>query len=290
MVSRYSSWTAAIVLLAATACSRQAEVRQYELVGQILAVRPERSEVVIKHENIKDFMPAMTMPFKVRDTALLGGKRPGDLVSATLVVENHDGQLDPYLSAINVSGNVPLTEAPAAPPPDMLEKGERVADAKLVDQNGAPRPISSFRGHPVALTFIYTRCPLPEFCPLMDRHFGTLQKEIQSSRELADVRLVTITFDPEFDTPAVLKSHASRRRADPDIWTFLTGEPAEVSAFAKQFGIYIEKNPENAGDITHNLRTAVIDRDGRIVAVHTGNSWTPADLLADLKAAAAPTN
>ena len=101
----------------------------------------------------------------------------------------------------------------------------------------------------------------------MDRHFAAFRRRIASTPALADVRLVTVTLDPDFDTPAVLKAHARRREADPAIWTFLTGEPAEVNKFASQFGIYVEHNPQNAIDITHNLRTAVIDPDGRLVTV-----------------------
>jgi len=273
-----------LLSLLAAACGRAPDARQYELVGQILAVRPDTSELVIKHEDIKGFMPGMTMPFKVRDAALLNGRQPGELVTATLVVE----EVNAYLSTVTVTGSAPLADAAPAPAPAILQDGAAVADAELVDQNGDPRPLSSFRGHRVALTFIYTRCPLPEFCPLMDRHFAALQQQIKSDPALADVRLVTVTFDPEFDTPAVLKAHATRRRADPAIWSFLTGTPAAVAAFAEQFGIYTEKSPESPVDITHNLRTAVIDADGRLVKVHTGNSWTPAELVADLTATAPP--
>jgi protein SCO1 len=277
---RFSLKPLVALALVAVACGRPPDARQYELTGQILAVRPERSEVVIRHEDIKGFMPGMTMPFKVQDGALLSGAQPGDLVTATLVVE----EVGAYLSALKKTGHQPLAEAPPAPASDVLQEGAPVSDAALVDQTGAARPMSSFRGHRVALTFIYTRCPLPEFCPLMDRHFVAVQKEIKSTPSLADVRLVTVTFDPEYDTPEVLKTHAGRQRADPAIWSFLTGEPSEVAAFAKQFGIYTERAPERAIDITHNLRTAVIAPDGRLVTVYTGNSWTPAELVADLKA------
>jgi protein SCO1/2 len=226
----------------------------------------------------------------VRDPALLTGKQPGDLITATLVVEEKDGQLDPYLSTLTTTGHAPVDAAPPPPTSDIVQPGDPVEDAPLVDQDGNARPLSAFRGHRVALTFIYTRCPLPEFCPLMDRHFTAIQKEIKSTPALADVRLVTVTFDPEFDTPAVLKTHARRRQADPAVWSFLTGEPSVVSSFAEQFAIYTEENPQSPTEITHNLRTAVIDSSGRLVAVHSGNSWTPAELVADIKAAAAPAN
>jgi protein SCO1/2 len=122
----------------------------------------------------------------------------------------------------------------------------------------------------------------------MDRHFATLQKTIAATPSLADVRLVTVTLDPAFDTPRILKAHATRVGADTSRWTFLTGDPKEVNQFGAQLGMYVEHNPTGSSDITHNLRTAVIDADGRMVKIHTGNDWTPADLVADLTATPAP--
>ena len=115
-------------------------------------------------------MPAMTMPYKVQDPALLQGKQPGDLVTATLVVE----EVNAYLSTLTTTGRAPLDTPPAGPAitdSDLLKEGDAVPDHALVDQAGTPRTIGSLRGHRVALTFIYTRCPLPDFCPLMDRQF-----------------------------------------------------------------------------------------------------------------------
>jgi protein SCO1/2 len=275
-------------MLAFAACGRPSDPpgREYELQGQILAVRPERSEVVIKHGDIKNFMPGMTMPFKVKDKSLLEGKQPGDLVTATLVV----AEVEAHLRTLVKTGHAAVDTPAPAPAPTIRQPGDLITDAKLVDQDARPTSLSSFRGHRVALTFIYTRCPVPDFCPLMDRNFAAVQKTVTSTPALADVRLVTVTLDPAFDTPAVLKPYSKRRGADPKVWSFLTGEPAEVNAFGSQLGVYVEHNPQSAIDITHNLRTAVIDPDGRLVKMHTGNSWTPADLIADLSAAPAPTN
>ena len=280
-------WVPLTAVLVLAGCGRaEAPSREYELNGQILAVRPERSEVIIKHGDIKGLMPGMTMPFTVKDGALLQGKEPGDLVTATLVV----GEIQAHLSTLVKTGHAALETPAPPPPPDIRQPGDQLSDAALVDQNGVPKPLSDYRGHRVALTFIYTRCPLPEFCPLMDRHFAAVQKTLASTPALADVRLVTVTIDPAFDTPAVLKAYAARRGADPKIWSFLTGQPADVNQFGSQLGVYVEHNPQSAIDITHNLRTAVIDPNGRLVKVHTGNSWTPTELIADLSAVPAPTH
>jgi len=278
---------AILASLLVTSCGGSEPVREYELHGQILAVRPDRSEVVIRHEDIPGFMQAMTMPFSVEDAGLLEGRTPGDLVTATLVV----GETSAHLSSLTTTGHEPLEQSDAPPPPapDILETGEQVDDAALVNQAGEAAPFSSFRGHRVALTFIYTRCPLPDFCPLMDRNFASIQRTLAGRADLGDVRLLTVTFDPEYDTPPVLSAWAQRRGADPAVWSFLTGEPDAVYAFGEQFGLYVEPSPEGF-DITHNLRTAVVDAEGRLVSMHSGNDWTPDDIVADLIATPAPGN
>ena len=274
-----------LLVAIAAGCGRQAETRQYELQGQILGIDAARNELLIKHGDIKGFMPGMTMPFKVADAAMLSGKAPGDLVTATLVV----GEVESHLSAVTRTGRAPIDTPPVvSDAPKVLERGETVPDALLVDQDGVPRPFSKLRGHRVALTFIYTRCPLPDFCPLMDRHFASVQNTLKATPALADVRLVTMTLDPEFDTPAVLKPYARKANADPAIWSFVTAEPKDAGRFASQFGLYVEKTPDRPIDIIHNLRTAVIDADGRLAKAYTGNDWTPAELVADLKATPAP--
>lgn len=274
-----------LAVLVLAGCRPQPETRQYQLQGQILAIETERSEVLVKHGDIKGFMPGMTMPFKVKDPALLSGKRAGDLITATLVVSD----LDAHLSSVTTTGHAPLDTPPVvSDAPRVLAPGETVSDALLIDQDGTPRPFSQLRGHRVALTFIYTRCPLPDFCPLMDRNFAAVQQSVRSTPALADVRLVTMTLDPEFDTPAVLKPYAQKANADPAVWSFVTAEPKDAARFASQFGLYVERNADSAIDITHNLRTAVIDAEGRLLTVHSGNDWTPAQLVADLKAAPAP--
>src|SRR5262249_42515700 len=279
----------AVVILVSAACSSGPPPRQYELNGQILGIKPEEREVLIKHEDIKGFMPGMTMPFKVRDATLLEGRQPGDLVTATLVIAGTDA----YLSRLTKTGSAPLDVPPAAPTAssgfELLKQGEAVPDELLIDQDGTPRPLSSFRGHRVALTFTYTRCPMPDFCPLMDRQFAALQREIKRTPALADIRLLSVSFDPQVDTPPVLKLHAQKVGADRLVWNFVTGDRDEIARFAARFGVTIERAEQNPTEITHNLRTAILDPQGRLVKVHTGNSWTPSDLLVDLKAIPAHT-
>ena len=249
------------------------------------AVAPDRGEVTLKHQDIKGFMPGMTMAFKAGPD-VLGGTRPGDLVTGTLVV----GEVEVYLSKLAVTGHRALDEAAPLPADGsaIIQPGDSVRDAVLVDQDGQMRRFSGWRGHRLALTFVYTRCPLPQFCPLMNQHFRTVQSALVKTPALADVRLLSVTLDPAYDTPKVLRPFATGAGADPARWTFLTAEPAEAARFMEQFGILVEHDPSNEVQITHNLRTAVIGADGRLKTVHTGNRWLPDELVADLAATPAP--
>ena len=278
--------TAVIAAILMSACGRTPPSKQYQLKGQILDVKPETREVLVKHDDIPGFMPAMTMPYKVEDSALLAGKQPGDLITATLVV----GETEAHLSAIDKTGHAPIVDA-AGPPitaSQILQPGEVVPDTKLVDEKNASRPLPSLTGHRLALTFMYTSCPQPDFCPLMDRNFAAVQNEIKKTPALADVRLVSVSFDPAHDTPAVLQAHAKALQAEPAVWHFVTTSPEDIKAFAAKFGVVAEPSDESPAILTHNLSTAVIDADGRLVKIRPGNMWTPADLIADLKTAPAP--
>jgi protein SCO1 len=275
-----------VAAIAASACNRTPPTKEYQLQGQILGVKPETNEVLVKHGDIPGFMPAMTMPYKVEDGKLLAGKEPGDLITATLVV----GETEAHLSKIDKTGHAAVdnTGGPEITASQILKPGDRVPDTTLVDESNTARPLTSLKGHRVALTFMYTRCPQPDFCPLMDRNFAAIQNEVKKTPGLGDVRLVSISFDPANDTPAVLKTHARDLKADPAVWHFVTASPEDIKGFAAKFGVTAEPSDESPSVLTHNLSTAVIDSDGRLVQIRPGNMWTPADLIADLKAAPAP--
>lgn len=262
------------LLLLVAGCSRG---REYELRGQVLAVDLVRQELTIKHGDIRGFMPGMTMPFKVKDARLLDGRTPGDLVTATLVVEDSAA----YLSAVQVTGHAPLSEpAPAARTADILEPGAAVPDVKLTDESGASRSLADWRGRVLAVTFVYTRCPLPDFCPRMDQNFAAVQRAVLTDAGLRDrVALVSISFDPLFDTPEVLAAHARRAGADARVWRFATGDPEAIAGFAARFGVSVLREGADPGAILHNLRTAIIKPDGTLAVVLGGNDWTPAALL-----------
>ena len=257
--------------------------RQYEVRGQILAIRPDANEVLIKHGDIQNFMPGMTMAFKVRDGRLLQGKAAGDLVTAQLMV----GENEAWIADIQKTGTAPI-DAPATLPPAAfvtpLAPGDLVPDTTLTDQDGHAVSLKDWRENAVAITFIYLRCPLPQFCPLMDRRFVEVQRAVQMDPAIAPrVRLLSVSFDPDADTPAALKAHARKLGANPARWRFATAPRDTVDRFAATFGVNVIREADRT--ITHNLRTAVIGPDGKVVAVYSGGEWTADQIVSDLRRA-----
>lgn len=272
-----------VVAMVSAACQQAEPPRRFPIKGQILAVGTERRELTIRHEDIPGFMPGMTMTFPVLDDASLSGRVAGELVTGTLEVDNTQGRLTDVVHV----GTAPLPENTneLAMVTGLLNAGDEVPDAAFIDQTDKRRSFSEWKGAVTLVTFVYTSCPLPTFCPLTDQNFATIQDAVTEDAALRGrVKLVSITIDPERDTPAVLAAHATRRRSDPAIWTWLTGDKVTIDRFAGRFGVGIMR-PAGETEITHNLRTAIIGADGRIRTFYGGSSWTPGAVLADLRAA-----
>lgn len=272
--------------LALGCAPREPQARRFEMRGQILAIRSE-SEVLVKHEDIKGFMPAMTMPYKVRDPELLRGKVAGDLVTGTLAVSDTDA----WLTRLEKIGTAPIPDDVPTPSPAaqvaLLRPGDTPPDTTLTDEAGGALSLAGWRGSAAAITFIYTRCPLPQYCPLMDRRFADVQRTVKSDGTLSGrAHLLSVSFDPDADTPDVLRAHAMKLGADPAIWHFATAPRDVVDAFAAAFGVNVIREAD--ATITHNLRTAVIDAQGRVLSVYDGTAWTPDHIVADLREALAP--
>jgi protein SCO1/2 len=236
-------------------------------------------------------MPAMTMPYTVKDPVELKDRVPGDLIKATLVVEQ--GGV-PYLQQITRTGAAALpddarTTIPAAAGVSLLKAGDALPDLALVDQDGKPVTQAQFRDSATAITFIYPRGPLPQFCPLMDRRFADVQKIAAAHPALAGkVRLLSISFDPGFDRAEVLRAHAATLGADPKVWRFATADAAIVDRLAATFGVNVIR--ETDGTITHNLRTAIVVPEGRVFEIFDNNAWSADDLARALKAALVTTS
>ncbi|HEY2152921.1 MAG TPA: SCO family protein [Vicinamibacterales bacterium] len=276
-----------LCLAVVSGCSKAPDQRSFTLQGQVQSIDAARKLAVVKHEEIKGFMPAMTMPYEVREPKVLDGLAAGDLINATLVVESNGA----FLTNIKKVGSAPLEKpvADASNPPtassgfELLKPGDQVPNGTFRDQDDKVRHFSDFKGTPVAMTFIYTECPLPTFCPLIDRHFAAIQTKLKEDPALKAVHLVTVSFDPVTDTPAVLLNHARRLEADLTRWTFLTGDRDDIDKFASRFGVQVSRALDNPRDITHNLRTVIIGADGALLKTYTGNDWTVDQVVADLK-------
>ena len=272
----------AVTTVFAGACDRRPPPKQYALKGQVLAVNTEYNALTIKHDDIPDYMPAMTMTYNVATKTLLAERKPGEIITGTLEVSD----AGPRLVAITHAGEAPLPpENEVGMAAGLLEVGEIVPDVALIDQNDQRKSFNDWRGSLTLITFIYTRCPLPNFCPLMDQNFAALQRAIAKDPKLAGhVKLLSLSFDPEFDTPAVLAAHAATMKADPAVWTFATADRVTIDRLAGKFGVDVVRTPADAAQITHTLRTTLIDGAGRIVKFYTGNDWTPGAVLADMRA------
>ena len=258
--------------------------REYTLQGQILSVSADHKEANIKHEAITGFMAAMTMPYHVKDAKEFETLAPGDLINATLVVVSNDA----YLKSVKKVGTAPIErragEADAmAPGVDLLKAGQPVPDASFVDQDGKKFGLEALRGSAVVVTFTYTNCPMPTFCPLMDKNFAAIQAKLTAQGNALKAHLLTVTIDPQIDTPPALKAHAQTLEADPTLWTFATGDRDQLDQWASRFGVSVSRATNDPRDITHNLRTLLIDRQGNLVQTYSGNEWTAEQVLADIR-------
>ncbi len=263
----------------------ESQARSFQLTGEVLAVKPDRTQVTVKHEDVVGFMPAMTMAFTVKEPEQLDAIAVGDLVHATLMVTDEES----WLAGIQKTGTLPPEQrsGPSGEPPSVeLRPGMALPEIELELQDGRSRAFSSYRGSFVLMTFIYTSCPLPDYCPRMDQYFLALQRGILVSPPLRSaVRLLSISFDPDVDKPGVLLQHAKDVGAYDPVWRFATGDRKAIDEFGAKVGLAVIREGKSGRQITHNLRTVLVDRDGRLVKTYNGNDWSPEVVLADLAAA-----
>ena len=289
-----SRLTLTLVLIAAGMACRAKEdlaadlsgAKRYPLRGVVTAVDAGRSEVTIAHGEIPGYMAAMTMVFPVPDgAAILERLRPGMEVQGTLVVEEEGYRLEDIAEAqpqerAAAKLATPIVHGPVTPEPNRgVDVGEEIPDFALIDQTGKTVRLSQMRGEPVAVTFVYTRCPIATACPLTTAKFSKLDAMLE--KEPAG-RLFVITVDPEKDTPAVLAQYARKAGADPERWKFLTGTPKDVADVASRFGVLYY--PER-GQVIHTQAVAVVDPRGRLATIYYGEHWEPEHLLRDMKKA-----
>ncbi len=241
-----------------------------QMTGTVLAIDPAQHLATVRHEPFAG-MPGMTMSFRLAGAAL-AKLHPGDRIDAAV-----DLSTDPWtiLRARPAAAPAPAPKR-VVPWVPQVKQGDLLPAARFVDQNGNEVATGAWRGRPLVLAFIYTRCRDPRMCPLISSKFHALQAHLAGT----DAHLLEVTLDPEYDRGAVLLRYARTFEADAARWTLATGDPIDVLTFAKRFGIETERTVGNT--IVHSERTAVVGRDGRIALLLDGNRWAPDDIIAEL--------
>jgi protein SCO1/2 len=267
--------------------------KSYLVRGVIKKIEPEKKSITIQHEDIPDLMEGMTMPFNVRDLKLLDGLQPGDTVWFRLWVAPNESWVDKLKKE---QGATPQPEARVSEEREPIRVARDVEPLKLGDpmpnyhftnELGQGADLNDFRGQALAFTFIFTRCPLPEFCPRMSRNFTEVCEKLKGlPNGPTNWHLLTITFDPTFDTPSVLKGYSQAFQNDPAHWNFVTGSMIDTDAITDQFELIIIKR---GTEWDHKVRTVVVDSNGKVQTIIYGNEWKPDALVQEIvKAAKVP--
>jgi protein SCO1 len=266
--------------------------KRYPFTGRIVSVDPNNGTAVIDGDTVKDFMLAMTMTYKIKPAATSRQLAPGDSISAEVVVvepdsNSQDGEPDYWLENVKVTAHAQAPPAKGASSFHLPQPGENVPDFAFVNQDGKQIWLHQYRGKVLLLTFIYTRCPFPDFCPRLSSNFAAIDKML---RPTASTELLSISFDPEHDQPKVLRDYAFSVAHTHDAalfrhWQFAVARPSDLPQIADFFALTVK--PEG-GLITHNLSTAVIGPDSRIVKWYSGGDWQVSDLMKDAADAGVP--
>jgi protein SCO1 len=271
----------------AAAAAEAANAEQFTVRGIVRKIDADGTRVTIKHEEIPNYMPAMTMPFNVRDPREIKDLQPGDAVTFRMLVTEDESWIDQVRKTGAAEEQSPTAERPTVRlvrDVEPLEVGDLVPNYQFTNELGKTIELANFRGKALALTFIFTRCPIPDFCPLMSKRFAEAYTLLHETPDApTNWHLLSVSFDPHYDTPKVLQNYARNYNYDPNKWSFITGAMIDIDAITEQFDLPIFKQGE-AWD--HKLRTVVIDAAGRVHKVFVYNQWTARE-LADAIAQAA---
>ncbi|MGB8013116.1 MAG: SCO family protein [Terriglobales bacterium] len=253
--------------------------------GQIVSKNVATNEITVKHGDIPGFMPAMAMPYHVQDPAVVQELQPGDKIAAEGFVSKDGNEY--WLEDIRITDESARAPAKPAAAPHMLMPGERIPDATLINQDGRTIHLSDFAGKALLVTFIYTRCPMPNFCPRLSSQFAKIHDELKKHPEdYAKTHLLTISFDPKYDTPTVLRKYGLAY-LDGDAsgfahWDFASANSTDLGRVAQAFGLDYQ---EEDNQITHNMSIVLIAPDGK-VAKFWSTDWTWTELMQNMQNAA----
>lgn len=250
-------------------------------------IRADGWKARIAHEEIPGYMEAMTMNFDVKDTNELRGLAPGDAIRFRMLVTDTDGWIDQVRRTgtnegrLLVPSAIPATAA-ASLPAEELAPGAPLPECTLTNQLGQVIRLSDFKGKALAFTFIFTRCPFPTFCPRLNNNFGLVQRQLSTPNAGTNWHLLSISFDPEYDTPARLAKYADGYKFNPAHWSFATGATDDIRQLGRAFGLAFWREGQV---FNHNVRTVVVDTRGRVQKIYPDNEWQPADLVNEMKQA-----
>jgi protein SCO1 len=264
--------------------------KTFDVKGVVKEVLPASKQVRIEHEKIADYMDAMTMLFDVKNTNELAGLAPGDNISFRMIVTEDDGWID-RVTRLGITTPVVSTPPESfrrAREVEPLKVGQEMPNYNFTNEFGKPVSLADFKGKAVAFTFIFTRCPYPDYCPRMSKSFEAVQKHLKTATNgPTNWHLLSITIDPQFDTPTVLKNYAATYRYDSNHWSYVTGELIDITAIAEQFGLlFWRPDPNQPAGINHNLRTVVLTASGKVHKIFPENTWKPEDVAAAVTEAA----
>lgn len=251
-----------------------ANTQVFTVTGTVRSADPNSGIVRVAHEEIPGYMEAMTMPFLSRDTAGIRNLRPGDRIAFNLVVTADDSWItgiQKLRPAVGASFAETAAHTRAEREANRVQTGEKVPDFTLTNHHGDEFNLSGWAGKAVIVNFIYTSCPLPNFCPLLAKKTVELQERLQTEFE-GFFQLVSVTMDPERDTPEVLAAYGRRFSTNLTTWALATGSPDQIRQVAEYFGLIYERK---GALIDHDLRTALVGPDGRLVHIWRSNEWTP---------------
>jgi len=262
-----------------------AEAKRYALKGKIVAVDKAKKKANIAHDEVPGYMPAMTMDFPIKDDWVFDELSKDAEVRGDLVVDK-DGF---WLENIAIVAAPNPNQPPLPIKEDVVQIGKEVSDFTLTNQDGKRISLKDFRGKASAITFIYTKCPLPEYCIKMSTNFSDLARQLQNSDLKDKIRLLSVSFDTKTDTPKVLKDYGLAylrgiENSDFTVWQLATGTDKEVKDIAGFFGLRYETDENDKTQFNHSLRTIVITPEGKVQKVFSGSDWTTNDLLTELQA------
>jgi len=279
---------ASLVVLGASCKPRAAaNVKRYTVKGKVVAIDKTEHTATIDHDDIVGYMGAMTMEFDVKDDTGFQKLEVGDQVTATLAVTDEEDWLE---NLIITKPPVPDPNAKAGENSVEPSPGAEIPDFSLINQDGKRIHLAQYRGKALALTFIYTRCPDSKQCPLMSANFATIDQTLQKEPDVyKKTHLLSVSFDPDYDTPKVLRSYGAGltgRLSNETFehWEFATGSKDEVKKTAEFFGLKYFQDDSGAAKVIHSLRTAVIGPDGKLYKYYRGNEWKPEEIIGDLNA------